>query len=111
VYYTAWAQSDMLRVFKILHFLGRATPLRDPDFDVTTMGCPDELITTRIDIRPVLHAKWQALYAHRSQMGRNRFFRWVERLGGPWFYAYESLRCVRSPKPIRIPESDVFSGL
>ena len=111
VYYTAWAQSEMLRVFKILHFLGRNTPLRDPDFDITKMGCPDELITTRIDIRPVLHAKWRALYAHRSQMGRNRCFRWLQQLGSHWFYAYESLCCVRSPKPIRVPESDVFSGL
>ena len=111
VYYTAWARSDMLRVFKILHFLGRDTPLRDPDFDIDKMGCPDELITTRIDIRPVLPAKWRALFAHRSQMGRNHFFRWFIRLGGRWFYPYESLRCVRSPKPLPVPESDVFSGL
>jgi LmbE family N-acetylglucosaminyl deacetylase len=111
VYYTAWARSDMLRVFKMLHFLGHETPLRDPDFDVTKMGCPDELITTRIDIRPVLHAKWRALHAHRSQMGRNSFLRWFLRFGGRWLYPYESLRCVRSPKPIRVPESDVFSGL
>ncbi len=111
VYYSAWARSEMLRVFKALHVLGRETPLRDPDFDPNTLGCPDELITTRIDIRPVLRYKWRALFSHRSQMGNNRFFRWFIRLGGRWYYPYESLRCVRSPRPIQVPESDIFSGL
>ncbi len=111
VYYTTWARSDMIRVFKILHFLGRETPLRDPDFDLNTLGCPDDLITTRIDIRPVLRAKWQALFAHRSQMGNNTFFRWFLRLSGRWLYPYETLRCIRSPFPINTQESDIFSGL
>ena len=111
VYYTAWARSDMLRVFKALHLLGRPTPLRDPDFDPTSMGCPDELITTKIDIRPVLRDKWRALFSHRSQMGDSHFFRWFIRLGGRWFYPYESLRCVRSPHPVHPLESDIFSGI
>lgn len=111
VYYTAWARSEMLRVFKALHFLGRETPLRDPDFDPNSLGCPDELITTRVDIRPVLRDKWRALFSHRSQMGTSPFFRWFIRLGGRWFYPYESLRCVRSPHPIQRLESDIFSGL
>ena len=111
VYYTTWARSDMIRVFKILHFFGRDTPLRDPDFDINTLGCPDHLITTRIDIRPVLRAKWRALFAHRSQMGGNLFFRWFLRLSGRWLYPYESLRCVRSPIPINASESDIFSDL
>jgi LmbE family N-acetylglucosaminyl deacetylase len=111
VYYSAWARSEMLRVFKVLRFLGRETPLRHPDFDPNTLGCPDELITTKVDIRPVLHDKWRALFAHRSQMGNSRFFRGFVRLGGRWFYPYESLRCVRSPRPIQRLESDIFSGL
>jgi mycothiol S-conjugate amidase len=111
VYYTAWARSEMLRVFKALHFLGRATPLRNPDFDPNSLGCPDELITTKVDIRPVLRDKWQALFSHRSQMGDSSFFRWFVHLGGRWFYPYESLRCVRSPRPIQPLEFDIFSGL
>lgn len=111
VYYTAWARSDMLRVFKALHALGRDTPLRDPNFDPNSLGCPDELVTTKVDIRPVLRDKWRALFSHRSQMGDSRFFRWLTRLGGRWLYPYESLRCVRSPHPIRPLESDIFSGL
>ncbi len=111
VYYSAWARSEMLRVFKALHYLGRETPLRNPDFDPNSLGCPDELITTKVDIRPVLRDKWRALFSHRSQMGNSRVFRWLMRFGGRWFFPYESLRCVRSPRPIQPLETDIFSGL
>jgi len=111
VYYTAWARSEALRALKLLHVLGRKTPLRDPDFDPHSIGCPDELISTRIDIRPVLRTKWHALFAHRSQVHRWDFFWWFLRLAGPWVYRYESFCCVRSPSPLQGPESDVFAGL
>jgi N-acetyl-1-D-myo-inositol-2-amino-2-deoxy-alpha-D-glucopyranoside deacetylase len=111
LYYTAWARSDMLRAFKLMHYLGRKTPLRDPHFDPTTLGCPDELITTRVDVRPVMRAKWRALFAHRSQMGWHNFFWWFLRLSGRWLYPYESFRCVRSPQPLHAREDDIFTGL
>ncbi len=111
VYYTAWARSEALRTLKLMHLLGRKTPLRDPDFDPHRIGCPDELISTRIDILPVLRAKWQALFAHRSQMRHLYFFWWFVRLAGPWLYRYESFCCVRSPASLQGPESDVFAGL
>jgi LmbE family N-acetylglucosaminyl deacetylase len=111
VYYTAWARSDALRVLKIMHRLGQKTPLRDPDFDPNSLGCPDELITTRVNVRPVLRAKWQALCAHRSQIHQRDFFWWFVRLSGPWLYQYESFRCVYSTLPLQRPESDVFAGL
>jgi hypothetical protein len=111
VYYTAWARSEMLRVFRVLHLLGRETPLRNPDFDPNSLGCPDEFITTKIDVRPVLRDKYRALFAHRSQMGDSRFFRWFIRLGSRWLHPYESLRCMRSPRPLDAMESDIFSGL
>lgn len=111
VYYTAWARSEALRTLKLLHLLGQKTSLRDPDFDPQSLGCPDEIITTRIDVRPVLRAKWQALFAHRSQMRHLHFFWWFVRLAGPWLYRYESFCCVRSSSPLQIPESDIFAGL
>lgn len=111
IYHTAWARSDMLRTFKIMHLLGQPTPLRTLDFDPNTFGCPDELITTRVDVRPVMRQKWQALFAHRSQMQRYDSFGWLLRLTGRWLYGYESFRCVYSVTPIQIPETDVFHGL
>lgn len=111
LYYTAWARSEMLRVFTVLHWLGRPTPLRDPDFDPNMLGCPDELITTRIDVRPVMRMKWRALFAHRSQMGRHSFFWYFLRLTGRWLYPYESFHCAQSMVPIKTPETDLFAGL
>jgi LmbE family N-acetylglucosaminyl deacetylase len=111
VYYTAWARSDALRALKMMHLLGQKTGFRDPDFDPHSIGCPDELITTRVNIRPVLREKWRALFAHRSQMHQWDFFWWFLQLTGPWLYQYESFRCVHSPLPLQEPESDVFAGL
>jgi LmbE family N-acetylglucosaminyl deacetylase len=111
LYYTAWSRSEMLRVFKALHLLGRKTPLRDPDFDPSMLGCPDELITTRVDVRPVMRTKWRALFAHRSQMGQWNFFWWFLRLTGRWLYPYESFCCAQSTVPIKPPEKDIFAGL
>ena len=111
LYYTAWARSDMLRAFRAMELLGRRTPLRHPDFQPDLLGCPDELITTRIDVRPVMRRKWRALFTHHSQMGQSNFFWWFLRLTGRWLYAYESFRCVRSPQLIQRPETDIFAGL
>ncbi|MBM3225634.1 MAG: GlcNAc-PI de-N-acetylase [Candidatus Tectomicrobia bacterium] len=111
IYYTAWARSDALRTFKIMHLLRQKTCLRDPDFDPQSLGCPDELITTRVNVRPALRAKWQALFTHRSQMHQYDFFWWFVRLTGPWLYRYESFRCVTSPTPLAGPEADIFAGL
>jgi LmbE family N-acetylglucosaminyl deacetylase len=111
LYYTAWARSEVLRTFRILQRLGRKTPLCNPDFNPDLYGCPDALITTRIDVRPVMRRKWQALFTHHSQMGRRNFLWWFLRLTGPWLYAYESFCCVRSLQPIQQPETDIFAGL
>jgi LmbE family N-acetylglucosaminyl deacetylase len=111
VYYTAWARSEAQRALKLMRLLQWPPHRRDPDFDPDSVGCPDELITTRVHIRPVLRAKWQALSAHRSQIHRWDFFWWFVRLAGPWVYQYESFRCVRSPAPLQGPESDIFAGL
>jgi N-acetyl-1-D-myo-inositol-2-amino-2-deoxy-alpha-D-glucopyranoside deacetylase/mycothiol S-conjugate amidase len=111
LYYTAWARSEMLRAFKIMRLLGLRTPLKDPDFDPNTLGCPDELITTRIDVRSVMRIKWRALFTHRSQIGRGKVFWWFLRLTGRWLYPYESFRCISSSIPLPRQESDIFAGL
>jgi LmbE family N-acetylglucosaminyl deacetylase len=110
-YHTVWARSELLRAFKVLHRLGRQTPLRDPKFDPNQWGCPDELITTRVDIRPVMREKWRALFSHRSQMGQGDFFWWFLRLSGRWLYPYESFQCVYSARPVTPLETDIFAAL
>ena len=112
LYYTAWARSEMLRAFKIMHLCGLSTPLRQPDFDPNTLGCPDELITTWIDVRSVMRLKWRALFTHRSQMSGGALFWWFLRLTGRWLYPYESFRRIQpSNTTTGERESDIFAGL
>ena len=110
-YYTAWARSEMLRAFKWMHVFGLKTPLREPGFDPDNFGCSDHLITTKIDVRPVIGIKRRALFAHRSQMGRQLWFRAFLRLTERHIYRYESFRRIR---PLASPcslETDMFAGL
>ena len=96
---------------RVLECCGLPTPLREPHGDLEIFGCPDALITTRIDVRSVLRAKWAALSAHRSQTGRLGSFVWVFQLASRWLWPYETFQCVQSVRPIRPPESDMFAGL
>ncbi len=114
LYFTAWARSDMLRMWRILKLLRRKTPLDDPDIDLSKVGTADEDITTRLNICNVLTQKRKALYTYRSQMGvwgMNTSWWWMMGLAGRWFFGFESFVCVRSDVEIHPPEPDVFAGL
>jgi len=114
VYDIVWPRSAVRRVIKVmqvLDFFGLHTPLREPHFDPDVLGCPDELITTRINVRSVMWAKWAALCAHRSQMGRTGRFVWFFQRVSRWLWPYETFQCVQSVRPAQQPESDIFAGL
>jgi N-acetyl-1-D-myo-inositol-2-amino-2-deoxy-alpha-D-glucopyranoside deacetylase/mycothiol S-conjugate amidase len=114
VYAIVWPRSSVRRALKVMHvleFFGFHTPLREPHFDPDVVGCPDELMTTRIDVRSVLRAKWAALCAHRSQMGRTGRFVWFFQLVSRWLWPSETFQCVQSVLPAQPPESDIFAGL
>ena len=114
VYEIVWPRSAVRRaiqVMQVLEFFGLPTPLREPHCDLDVLGCPDELITTRIDVRSVLRAKWAALCAHRSQMGHKGRFVWLFQLVSRWLWPYETFRCIQSVLPAQQPESDIFAGL
>ena len=114
LYYTAWSRSDMLRLWRTLKFLGRKTPMDNPDFDENTVGTPDDAITTRLDIRRDLRRKRRALFTYRSQMGVRGFkthWWWIMGLAGRWLFPYESFVCARSDVEIHPPEPDPFAGL
>jgi LmbE family N-acetylglucosaminyl deacetylase len=114
VYEIVWPRSVVRRAVQVMHVLecfGLSTPLRASHVDPETVGCPDVLITTRIDVRSVLGAKWAALRVHRSQMGHMGRFAWFFQLVNRWFWPYETFRCVQSVRPVQPPESDMFAGL
>jgi len=77
------------------------------------MACPDELITTRIDIREHLAAKRRAIQAHATQIRPESPMLvlgdddWI-RLGAVESYRLVEHRLVAAPA---LPESDLFAGL
>ena len=109
-YHTAWSRTKMLRAWRWMKLLGQKTPLDDPDFREDKYGTPDELITTRVNIRRYLRRKWRALTAHRSQISGN-FFWWFIRMTGRWLYSEESFVCAQTQVEVRDSESSVFEGL
>jgi len=114
VYEIVWPRSAVRRAVQVMHVLeccGLSTPFRASHIDPETVGCPDALITTRIDVRSVLGAKWAALGVHRSQMGHMGRFVWCFQLVNRWLWPYETFRCVQSVRPVQLPESDMFAGL
>ncbi len=109
-YHAAWSRSKMLRAWRWMRLLGQKTPLDNPDFDEEKFGTPDELITTRVDVRRHLRRKWRALTAHESQINGN-FFWWFTRMTGRWLYGEESFVRVRPPMAPGESETSVFDGL
>ena len=109
-YHTAWSRSKMLRAWRWMKLFGQKTPLDDPDFREDKYGTPDELITTRVNIRWQLRRKWRALTAHQSQINGN-FFWWFVRLTGRWLYNEETFVRARSEMQVRGEERSVFEGL
>lgn len=77
------------------------------------MACPDELITTRIDIRSKLMAKRRAIQAHATQIRADSPMLvlseedWIT-LGGTEQYRLLA-HCL--DKPPALPEADLFAGL
>ncbi len=111
VYHTAWARTDILRLWKTLKLLRKKTPLDEPDFRADKVGTPNEEITTRLDTRRLLGRKRRALFSYRSQMGGRTSWWWLMYFAGRWLFPAESFVCVRSDVGLHPPEKDVFAGL
>ena len=71
-----------------------------PDVDVEAMGTPAEQLTTRVDVRPWVTAKREAMRAHRSQIADDSFFlampdeMFAQAFGTEWF-----IHVGREPRP------------
>lgn len=89
----------------------RSSGLASPFAGDVTVGTPDERITATVDVSVWLDRKWDALRAHRSQLGPDSFFLNMpgplrERaFGTEWF---ERWWC-RVEAPAR--EHDLFAGI
>jgi N-acetyl-1-D-myo-inositol-2-amino-2-deoxy-alpha-D-glucopyranoside deacetylase len=77
------------------------------------MACPDELITTRIDIKKHLGAKRRAIQAHATQIKSDGPLLALSEQDYIDLGAHEQYRLVahRLAAPPEFPESDLFEGL
>ena len=77
------------------------------------MACPDELITTRIDIKKHLGAKRRAIQAHATQIKNDGPLLALSEQDYIDLGAHEQYRLVahRLAAPPEFPESDLFEGL
>jgi mycothiol S-conjugate amidase len=75
------------------------------------MLVPDEMITTRVDISPVIEAKWRALQHHVTQMAPDNPFIQFGLDGWREFWAQETYILRESRVESALPETDLFAGL
>jgi N-acetyl-1-D-myo-inositol-2-amino-2-deoxy-alpha-D-glucopyranoside deacetylase len=75
------------------------------------MLVPDDAITTRVDVRPYLDRKYEALLEHATQMARDHPFLAFGVEGWREFWSEESFILRDARVGTTLPESDLFAGL
>ena len=112
LYYTAYPRSLIVARYEIMQAMGVEAPSDRPDFDPQKVaGTPDELITTRVDVRDFLPYKMHALRCHRTQIAPDW---WLTRVPHEVLHDRFGLECfirVVSHVPGDGPEDDLFAGL
>ena len=112
LYYTAYPRSFIVTRYEIMRAMGAEMPADRPDFDPQKVGgTPDEIITTRVDVRDFLLHKMRALRCHRTQIAPDW---WLTRVPHEVLQDKFGLECfirVVSHVPVDGPEDDLFAGL
>lgn len=72
---------------------------------------PDEVITTRIDVAPLVDVKWNALACHASQLNPNSIFSKIPLELRKEGMKVETLIRAESRVVIQEPETDLFTGI
>lgn len=68
LYYPAFSYSDLLHFEEMLRERGLPPFFQEEDFDPSSITVPDELITTRVDVRAYVPQKMESMRVHRSQI-------------------------------------------
>ncbi len=109
VYMNTINRDAMRRAFEQLADSGAEVPGEiDPD-DLSTLGVPEERITTTVDVKPWIPRKRAAMAAHASQISETSFFLAMSPeffeagFGQEWF--------IRCDAPAGTIETDLFDGL
>ncbi|MBV9614827.1 MAG: N-acetyl-1-D-myo-inositol-2-amino-2-deoxy-alpha-D-glucopyranoside deacetylase [Ktedonobacteraceae bacterium] len=73
LYYTAMPRSFMVRMMEEARQSGEPGPWNNPAMNTAIMGTPDEILTTRIDVRNYIEDKMKAFTAHKTQIAPDNF--------------------------------------
>lgn len=113
LYYTAWMiRSAAQGLWRAVRERGLPVTFGDPEAtDPPEFGTPDDLITTRIDVRPYVQRKIDALRAHRTQIKRDSAFLSLPDDLTMDFLGVEGFRRAQSRVEAPAVEDDVLAGL
>jgi mycothiol conjugate amidase Mca len=111
LYYTAFPRSELLLFHQFLLDAGWPSPFERDDLSPDSMGTPDELVTTRIDVREHLQQKLEALRCHRTQFAADSFFFQMPEEINREGFGFEHFVRARSLVSAPVPEEDLFAGL
>jgi len=111
LYYTAMPRSVLQSAIELAAASGMEHPFGGASPEALEFGTPDELVTTRLDIRPAIARKRAALIAHYSQIDETFPMLSIpeEVLGGLFGNEYYQLAITRVP--VELPETDFFAGV
>jgi N-acetyl-1-D-myo-inositol-2-amino-2-deoxy-alpha-D-glucopyranoside deacetylase len=113
LYYAVVPRSAMTRMMEEGKASGEPGPWDNPAMNTELMGIADELISTRIDVRPYIENKLQALRAHKTQIHPAMFERAATPEQLEQFLGYEHYVLAHQalmPHPGEM-ETNLFPGL
>ncbi len=111
LYFTAIPRSQLEQMEQYFRNVGITSPFDRPDLTPESFGTPDEIITTKIDVRNHLSQKLEALGCHRTQIAADSFFFKIPEELAKEGFGYEHFVRARSLVAAETPESDLFAGL
>jgi len=111
LYYTAFPRGDLLRFREIARERGMGPEEEETEDDLESYTVPDELITTRVDVRPWVGRKVAAMRVHRTQITEDSFLLAMPEDLLEMVWGTESFIRARSLVDAPDHEDDLFAGL
>ena len=113
LYYTSWMmRSTAQGLWRAVRERGLPITFGDPEAtDPPEFGTPDDLVTTRIDVRPYVQRKLDALRAHRTQIKRDSAFLSLPDDLTAEYFGVEGFRRAQSRVAAPAVEDDLLAGL
>jgi len=113
LYYTVIPRSFMAKAMSDAQQSGAPGPWDNPAMNTAIIGTPDELLTTRIDVRAYIEKKMKAFQAHKTQIAPDSFVFTLPPEQREQAFGYEYFVLARTPlsKHKGDLEQDLFAGL